>query len=107
MKSLVAVVTVVLSVIASASARLAPTTLHATDLSLSSRNLLQGPNCARISDCDQCYNAKNDDSLTVLVCRVCMPGYKPTTDGSACGTALWGKLANCMWAAALYVFYLA
>jgi hypothetical protein len=52
------------------------------------RSLLQGPSCSRISNCDQCYNAKNDDSVTVLVCRVCAVGYRPTTDGSACGEPL-------------------
>ena len=49
------------------------------------RDLLQAPNCGRIPNCNQCYNAKNDDAVTVLVCRVCNTGYRPTSDGSACG----------------------
>jgi hypothetical protein len=69
-------------VAAAAAARMAPTT-EATG-----RSLLQGPTCSRISHCDQCYNAKNDDSVTVLVCRVCAVGYRPTADGSACGEPL-------------------
>lgn len=60
--------------LACASARMSPV-----------RSLQQAPNCARIANCDQCYNAKNDDAVTVLVCRVCVTGYRPNADGSACG----------------------
>lgn len=64
--------------LACASARLSPVESF-------SRSLQQAPSCSRISNCDQCYNAKNDDAVTVLVCRVCNTGYRPTADGSACG----------------------
>lgn len=63
--------------VACVSARLSPTE--------AGRSLLQTPNCSRIANCDQCYNAKNDDAVTILVCRVCKTGYRPTTDGSSCG----------------------
>jgi hypothetical protein len=49
------------------------------------RILLQAPNCARIANCEQCYNARNDDAVTVLLCRVCQTGYRPTVDAAACG----------------------
>ena len=64
--------------LACASARMSP-------IEAGLRSLLQQPNCGRISNCDQCYNAKNDDAVTVLVCRVCLTGYRPNADGSACG----------------------
>jgi hypothetical protein len=64
--------------LACASARMSP-------VEAGVRSLLQAPNCARITNCDQCYNAKNDDAVTVLVCRVCNTGYRPNSDGSACG----------------------
>jgi len=54
---------------------------------ISGRSLLQQPNCGRITNCQECYNAKNDDSVTVLVCRVCATGYRPTSDGGACECA--------------------
>lgn len=71
------VVLALLCGLAAASARMSPIE--------GMRSLLQAPNCARIANCDQCYNAKNDDAVTVLVCRVCLTGYRPTSDGSACG----------------------
>ena len=63
---------------ASAVGRDAPT--------LSGRALLQQtPNCSRIMNCEQCFNAKNDDAVTVLLCRVCSKGYKPTAESDQCG----------------------
>lgn len=70
--------------LACASGRMSEPTIDA-----GARGLLQAPSCARIANCDQCYNAKNDDSVTVLVCRVCTTGYRPTLDGSACGELMW------------------
>jgi hypothetical protein len=67
--------------LATAAARMAP--VQATPFGRALQQ--QQPSCSRISNCEQCYNAKNDDSVTVLVCRVCATGYRPATDGSACG----------------------
>ena len=58
----------------------------ARDPSFRGRALLQqAPNCARITNCNTCYNAKNDDSVTVLLCRVCNTGYRPTAEANECG----------------------
>jgi hypothetical protein len=66
--------------LASASAR--------RDMVLGRTLLQQGPNCARIPNCNTCYNAKNDDAVTVLLCRVCANGYRPTADADQCGESL-------------------
>ena len=58
----------------------------ATARSHRGRTLLQqAPNCARITNCNTCYNARNDDSVTVLLCRVCDTGYRPTAEANECG----------------------
>jgi hypothetical protein len=62
--------------LASASAR---------DMVLGRTLLQQGPNCGRITNCTACYNAKNDDAVTVLLCRVCANGYRPTAEADQCG----------------------
>ena len=52
------------------------------------RSLLQNNVCDAIRNCKQCFTTKDEDSITMLVCRTCASGYQPTKDLTACGKAL-------------------
>jgi hypothetical protein len=40
--------------------------------------------CSRIRNCQTCYNSRDDDGLTIIVCRTCESGYRPASEGSVC-----------------------
>ena len=48
----------------------------------------QGLDCSRIPNCEQCFAARNDDSITEVFCRTCKVGYRAAAAGSSCGKPL-------------------
>jgi hypothetical protein len=69
---------------------------HDSNQRMLGRHLLQAATCTRIPNCSQCSNAKDDNGVTVLVCRGCVSGYKPSLEGTACGRHLLVALAQLM-----------
>jgi hypothetical protein len=49
------------------------------------RSLHQSTACEAIRNCDQCFTTKDEESVTMLACRTCASGYRPSSDLTACG----------------------
>jgi hypothetical protein len=49
------------------------------------RSLHQSTACDAITNCEQCFTTKDEEAVTMLACRTCASGYRPSSDLTACG----------------------